>query len=93
MAIQIDLDHAVFKWQLEHNERMTYSDLSRLANISLPTLYRIRSGETSRLSLDKLDRLCDVLECDIADILYRVKDDSEKDAAKSESAHKATQKS
>lgn len=93
MAIQIDLDRAIFKWQLEHNERMTYSDLSRLADISLPTLYRIRSGETSRLSLDKLDRICDALECDISDILYRTKSEPEKAPVEAKASRKATRKS
>jgi DNA-binding Xre family transcriptional regulator len=72
MPIRIDLDPAIFQWQARHNERLSYAELSRRTGISLPTLHRLKNGEAINLNLDKLNLLCKVLECDVADILHKV---------------------
>ncbi len=72
MPIKIDLDPAIFQWQAQYNERMTYAELSRRTGISLATLHRIKSGDSTNLNLEKLNEICKVLECDVSDIMRKV---------------------
>jgi DNA-binding Xre family transcriptional regulator len=78
MPIILDFDNAIFKWQYHHSEKMTYAELARRADISLPTLYRMKSGEIFQPDLRKINRICKVLECEPADIfkLERTKEDT-----------------
>ncbi len=69
MAIKLNLDPAIFRWQARHGEKMTYAELAKLAGISEPTIYRLTSGQPTKLDLNKLNRICKVLECDPGDLL------------------------
>jgi putative transcriptional regulator len=73
MPIELDLEQAIFEWQAKHGERMTYAELAKRAHISLATVYRLKSGDATKLDLKKLNRICKVLECEPGDLLKRVK--------------------
>ncbi len=72
MAIRLTLDRAIFHWQAKHGEKMTYSELAKRSGISEPTIYRLTSGQPTKLDLSKLNRICKVLECEPGDLLERV---------------------
>lgn len=72
MAIRFNLDPAIFRWQARYGEKMTYAELAKRAGISEPTIYRLTSGQPTKLDLIKLNRLCKVLECGPGDLLERV---------------------
>jgi len=71
VPIIIDIDSAVYKWQAKHGEKMTYRRLSELTEMSLAQLNRIKSTQGTSVSLDKLNSICKVLECNIEDIVIR----------------------
>lgn len=72
MPILVNLDKVILKWQSDHNERLTYTDLAWRAGISLATFNRIKANKFSKADLDKINRLCKVLECEPGDLLKRV---------------------
>ncbi len=72
MAIRLLFDPAIFRWQARHGEKMTYAELAKRAEISEPTIYRLTSGQPTKLDLSKLNRICKVLECGPGDLLERV---------------------
>src|SRR5215813_3766632 len=72
MGIKLSLDPAIYKWQAKHNQKMTYAELAKRAGISEPTIYRLTSGQPTKLDLGKLNRICKVLECQPGDLLERV---------------------
>jgi putative transcriptional regulator len=72
MAIRLNLDPAIFRWQARHGEKLTYAELAKRANISEPTIYRLTSGQPTKIDLSKLNRLCKVLECGPGDLLEQV---------------------
>ena len=72
MPIKFNVDSALFRWQAKHNEKMTYAELAKRAGISEPTIYRLTSGQPTKIDLAKLNRICKVLECDPGDLLERV---------------------
>jgi putative transcriptional regulator len=72
MPIKLNFDTAIYRWQAKHNRRMTYNELAKRAGISEPTIYRLTSGQPTKLDLAKLNRICKVLECDPGDLLERV---------------------
>ncbi|MEP7287993.1 MAG: helix-turn-helix transcriptional regulator [Chloroflexota bacterium] len=72
MPIKLNLDAAIFQWQAKHGEKMTYAELAKRARITEPTIYRLTSGQPTKLDLGKLNRICKVLECEPGDLLDRV---------------------
>ena|SRR5436305_1460556 len=72
MPIELQIDKAIYRWQAKHNEKMTYAELAKRAGISEPTIYRLTSGQPTKLDLAKLNRICKVLECEPGDLLGRV---------------------
>ena len=72
MPTFLRLDDALFKWQARHGKRMTYAELARRTGISIPTLYRMKSGELSHPDLRKINEICKALECEPGDVLQRV---------------------
>lgn len=76
MPIQIDVDRAIFAWQVRHNKKMTYSELARRAGISIHALNRLRSGDTIAPDLRKVNAICKVLECEPGDLFYRKETDN-----------------
>ena len=56
--------------------RITQAELARLTHIRPNTINDLYHELTTRVNLDHLDRICDVLDCDLNEILVRVPDDS-----------------
>lgn len=59
--------------------RMTQAALARKTGIRPNTISELYNQWTDRVSLEQLDRICDVLGCDLSDLLIRVKEDSDSD--------------
>lgn len=51
---------------------MKGSELMEKAKVSKSTYYKMKNGEN--ITTDVLLRICDVLDCDISEIVERVKD-------------------
>ena len=54
-------------WKLQIDKEMSKSDLRRATGMSTTSLAKLGRGET--LSMDVLKRICQVLECNIGDIM------------------------
>ena|SRR5215813_885948 len=72
MAIKLNFEPAIFRWQAKYGEKMTYAELAKRAGITESTFYRLTSGQPTKLDLGKLNRICKVLECAPGDLLERV---------------------
>jgi len=60
-------------WKLLIDKKMNKQDLRRVSGISTASVARLGKGENT--TTDILVKICEVLECDIADILELVNDD------------------
>ena len=49
--------------------RWTQADLARKTGIRRATINELYNELTDRINLEHLDRICEVLECDVSDIL------------------------
>jgi len=77
MAIQVLLSARLGE------KRWTQADLARATGIRPSTIGELFNELADRVNLDHLDLICEALECDIGDILVRVK--NEKPRVKSKS--------
>lgn len=55
-------------------KKLTQQELAQLLDYSTSFIARIEQGKITRFSAELLDRLCEVLECEIKDILVREED-------------------
>lgn len=58
-------------------KRWSQAQLSRLTGIRPTTISEIYNEFAERVSLDQLNRICRVLECDISDLLEYIPDDTQ----------------
>ena len=56
---------------LEKRERTAYW-LAKETGIRYASIWQMTKGDTSRLHVDTLDRICEALECQPGDLLVRV---------------------
>lgn len=56
---------------------MTQKELAERTGIRPPTVSAICVGTVKHLPVDALDKMCDVLDCQPADLIEYVKDDTE----------------
>lgn len=61
-------------WKLLIDKQMTKSDLRKAIGISSSTLAKMGKGEN--VSLDVIDKICALLDCQVEDILEHVREDS-----------------
>ena len=61
-------------WETAEKRGITKSILTKKYNVSKAQLYRLRYNQP--VSTNTLDRLCDILECDISDIMEHIPDDN-----------------
>lgn len=73
MKVVITLDEILFK------KNMSQHELSRLTGIRQPSINEMCRNQTVRLPLANLAKICEVLECDITDILRLEKGDPAND--------------
>ena len=57
--------------------RCTQDALSRKTGIRPATICELYNEMTSRVNLEQLDKICEVLDCDLGDILVRVPNKNE----------------
>ena len=63
-------------WKLLIDKKMTQAELRKAADIAPNTMTKLRRDEPVNLAI--LGRACEVLECDIGDIMEVVKEDKER---------------
>lgn len=61
-------------WETAEKKGITKSMLTKKYNVSKAQLYRLRYNQP--VSTNTLDRLCNILGCDISDIMEHVPDDN-----------------
>lgn len=59
-------------WKLLVDKKMSKADLRKAAVIAPNTMTKLRRDEAVNLAI--LGRICDVLDCDIGDIMEYIKD-------------------
>lgn len=61
-------------WQTAEKKGITKSMLTKKYNVSKAQLYRLRYNQP--VSTNTLDRLCNILKCDINDIMEHIPDNN-----------------
>lgn len=61
-------------WEIAEKRGITKSMLTKKYNVSKAQLYRLRYNQP--VSTNTLDRLCNILECDISDIMEHIPDNN-----------------
>ena len=61
-------------WETMKKRGVTKSMLTKKYNVSKAQLYRLRYNQP--VSTNTLDRLCNILECDISDIMEHIPDNN-----------------
>ena len=59
--------------------RMTQAQLARKAGIRPNTIGELYNELAERVSLEHLDKICEVLDCDLSDLIIRVSEKPKKD--------------
>lgn len=70
-TVRIDIDRAIYRYQVKKNEKMTYAELARRSGISIQALYRLKSSKTVAPDLRKINAICTVLDCEPGDLIVR----------------------
>lgn len=58
-------------------KRLTQADLARMTGIRPATINELYHEIADRVSLEHLDLICEVLDCDLSDLIIRVGPDEE----------------
>jgi putative transcriptional regulator len=66
---------------LEKRGRTAYW-LAKATGIRYASIWQMSKGDTARLHIDRLDRICEALECQPGDLLVRVSERKAKNKAK-----------
>lgn len=75
--LRVKLREALEAAEARLGERITYHQLSRLTGLSRATLEAIGSRPTYNPRLSTIERLCEALDCGVADILELVVEPSD----------------
>lgn len=59
--------------------RMTQAQLARKTGIRPNTIGELYNELADRVSLEHLDKICEVLDCDLSDLIIRVSEKPKKD--------------
>jgi DNA-binding Xre family transcriptional regulator len=59
-------------WETMHEKGITQYDLTKNHHVSKSLLHRLRNNEG--ISMNSVDMLCDILDCNIEDIATHYKD-------------------
>ncbi|WP_276208275.1 helix-turn-helix transcriptional regulator [Gracilibacillus sp. YIM 98692] len=63
--------------KLLSEKNISHREFARMTGVRHPSISEMCNNETKRLPLDNLAKICEVLECDITDVLQLEKDPSE----------------
>lgn len=64
----------IYLSRLLGERRMTQADLARKTGIRAATINEIYNEFADRLNLEHLDKICEVLGCELSDLIQRVPD-------------------
>lgn len=70
--ITIELQQCIFKWQAQHNQRMSYAQLAKLVGVHYAVIQRF--PESQYLNLEVADKICEVLECTLDELVVYKRD-------------------
>jgi DNA-binding Xre family transcriptional regulator len=65
------------KQQIATGERLSPRRLAKRAGVPKDFVYRLDAGQARHVDLDALARLCDMLHCDLQDILVWERDNGQ----------------
>lgn len=74
--------------EIRNERRISQNELARRLEMSLANVQKIEYGKAKSIPLETLDKLCQILECEVGDLLVRVPD---KDGGSSEKEQKLVQ--
>lgn len=60
--------------ELRSRREMSQNELARRLEMSLANVQKIEYNKAKSIPLNTLDRLCEILECEVGDLLVRVPD-------------------
>lgn len=61
----------IYLSRLLGERRLSQAELSRRTGIRPNTIHEMYHGTVERLNLDHLDRICEVLDCELGELLIR----------------------
>ena len=67
--IKFNLRKLVVIWQVEHNDNLSLSKLSKVTGIRLNTLMNYRDGTFKSIPVDNLLKLIEFFGCELSDLL------------------------
>ncbi len=59
------------------DRRVNMHQMSRDTGIGRSTIHRLYHNQSKQIELDVLDKICEYLDCEITDVLVRVKDEGQ----------------
>jgi putative transcriptional regulator len=74
--------------EIRNERRISQNELARRLEMSLANVQKIEYGKAKSIPLETLDKLCQILECEVGDLLVRVPD---KDGGSFEKEQKVVQ--
>jgi putative transcriptional regulator len=60
--------------EIRSERRISQNELARRLEMSLANVQKIEYGKAKSIPLETLDKLCQILECEVGDLLVRVPD-------------------
>ena len=67
--ISLKLRDVIRSYEQRTGKRLTYAELAKRAGLSRATVEALGSRTTYNTTLQTIDRLCAVLECDVSELL------------------------
>ncbi|RMF80037.1 MAG: XRE family transcriptional regulator [Chloroflexi bacterium] len=69
MTQNVNILDALARWEAKYQKEMTLEELAKQAGIRLASLKRLIAGNPTSLDMQKLDKICAVLECMPGDLV------------------------
>lgn len=63
--------------ELRDSRNISQNELARLMEMSLANIQKIEYNKAKSIPLDTLDKLCEILQCEVGDLLVRIPDNIE----------------
>lgn len=68
--------------EIRSERKISQNELARRLEMSLANVQKIEYGKAKSIPLETLDKLCQILECEVGDLLVRVPDSDGGDSKK-----------
>lgn len=69
MAVKVRLK------EIRQDKKISQNALARQLDMSLANIQNIEYGKAKSIPFDTLDKLCEILNCEVGDLLVRVRDE------------------